>query len=269
MFFERFDPAVCVYEKLFSVYFSAVNLTRRQHHHDKWIGIDWGYQHHCAVFWASKVTLPDENGDEYEATLIYREMVVNKTGEAELAELIAKECVYIDSDGNEQQENIAEIFLSPDCWAKRTSQNTIAEEIGNTLSHYKLPYPTVADDDRVGGARLMDEMLSSRPNSKLLISSECDELIEAIPRMQRDEKNDEDVKKTKTKNDDIYDGCRYTLKSQLAAGKTSFEMRRQKILSQCTNGNEKLFVDLRLRAEKKRGNGIVFGKPRSFGRPSR
>ena len=56
MFFERFDPAVCVYEKLFSVYFSAVNLTRRQHHHDKWIGIDWGYQHHCAVFWASKVT---------------------------------------------------------------------------------------------------------------------------------------------------------------------------------------------------------------------
>ena len=48
-------------------------------------------------------------------------------------------------------EKIDAVYLSPDAFAHRTSESSIAEQIGEVLTANKLPYPIEADNDRVGG----------------------------------------------------------------------------------------------------------------------
>ena len=71
-----------------------------------------------------------------------------------------------------------------------------------------------ADNDRVGGARLMYELLDS--DSWLILTS-CPRLIECIPTLIYDEDNLEDVLKVDHTEgaigDDPFDGARYGLKS--------------------------------------------------------
>jgi hypothetical protein len=127
----------------------------------------------------------------------------------------------------------------------------------------RLPYPTPADDDRVGGARLMDELLSRRPDPGLYISENCEHLLETIPTLMRDDRNVEDVRKVDgQRSDDIYDACRYTLKSQLGAGDMPLSVQRQKILAACGTNQERYFTDLGFQARKKQGIGITFGRRR-------
>jgi len=261
LYFSKFDPALCKLDK-----FVADRLVHRQPWHPKWIAIDWGYQHYTAVFWGSMVTFTNEEGEKFDLMLVYRELVINQTGERALAQQIVDMCRYTDEDGDEAFEKIDEVYLSPDAFAKRTSANTIAEEIGAVLSANKMPYPSPADDDRIGGARLLDEMTSARPLPEMLISERCEELLETIPMLQRDDKEIEDVKKTKQKLDDVYDGWRYLAKSKIGAGKTPFQVERQRILAQCPDNNARLFADLALRKKHQQGAGIVFCQRRSFGR---
>jgi hypothetical protein len=260
LYFSKFDPAITKLDK-----FVADRLVHKQTWHKKWIGIDWGYQHHTAVFWATMCTWTDELGEKFDKLLIYRELVINQTGERALAQMIVDACRFRDDQDDECFEDIESVYLSPDAFAKRTSSNTIAEEIGAVLTANRMPYPAPADDDRVGGARLVDEMLSARPIPEMLISERCEELLAAIPMLQRDDKEIEDVKKTKQKLDDVWDGYRYTVKSHGEAGKTPFQVERQRILAQCPDGNTKLFADLALRKKHQQGAGITFTKRRSFG----
>lgn len=260
LYFSKFDPAVTRLDK-----FLAERLVRKQPWHSKWIGIDWGYAHYTCVLWGSWCTWTTEDGEKIDKMLVYRELVVNQTGERELARQIVDACRYNDDEGNEQYEKIDAVYLSPDCFAKRTSQNTIAEEIGAILSANRFPYPSPADDDRVGAARLIDEMLSARPIPELLISERCEELLETLPMLQRDEKDVEDVKKTRGKIDDIYDSLRHLVKSHLDSGKTPFQVERQRILDQCPDNNARLFADLALRNKKKAGTGVVLVRRRGYG----
>lgn len=229
-------------------------------------GLVWtGDSDPCAVYWLSQVTISDEGGRTRDVPVVYREMVVQKVGEEELAREIVEKSVYRDSRGKEVQENIANIFLSPDAYQKRGSQNTVAEQLGDIFTANRLPYPTPADDDRIGGARLIDGLLSRRPDVGLLISDKCDELIEAIPTLMRDESRVEDVRKFPgQRSDGIYDALRYALKSQLDAEAVPFDVQRQRILQQCGTNQERFFTDLTLKAKKGSGTGITFGRRRRF-----
>lgn len=263
-FFEKFDPALTKMNK-----FLSRRLVQNQKWQPKWIGIDWGFENYAACFIASRVDIIDEEGVPRDAILIFKEIVVNKTGERDLARLIYEACTYKDESGQERQYNISDIYLSPDAFSKRGSQNTIAEELGEALNKYRLPYPVAADDDRVGGWRLMDEMLSLRPDPELRISEECEDLLMAIPQLIRDDVKVEDIKKIKTgggKIDDIADGIRYTLKSHLQNAKTPAEVERQRLMASCGTNQERYFADLSLKQTRKKGNGIRFLKPRFRGR---
>src|SRR5581483_2655776 len=249
-YFEKYDPAETKIDK-----WMARRLVESQPWQAKWLGIDWGYNHWASVFWFATVEISDTDGQKRDVTLVYRELVVRQAGEKELGRNI------VELTG---KEKISAVYLSPDAFAKRGAQNTIAEQIGEVLVASHLPYPDPADDDRVGGARLMDQLLSLRP-CDLLISEDCGELLESIPLLQVDEKNREDVKKTELKSDDIYDGCRYGLKSKLGGTKTPWEIERERALTACTTPQEKFWTDLALQQRKKQTKVVRFMKPRTFG----
>jgi len=259
-YFDKFDPAICVMDK-----YLVRRLVHGQPWHPKWLGIDWGFRHWATAYWFSNVTITDEEGKPHDKTIVYDELVVQGTGSRELAQLIAKKCRWTDENGREQVTNIQAVYLSPDAFASRDAENTVAEKLDEALSPFKLPRSTPADDDRVGGARLIDEMFSRRPEPDLLVSEECEELIDAIPNLQVDEKNPEDVAKTKLRSDDIYDGFRYGLKSMLASGKTPFAVERDRIMSMCHTNQEKFWTDIALKQKRKAAAGIRFFRPRGFG----
>lgn len=89
----------------------------------RWIGMDWGYAHDSAVFWACQ----HPNGQ----VIIYREAVVSKVGAEELGALIARESLP-DLAGLQDRHMV--LHLSPDAFARRDDTNTIAEQIARGIS---------------------------------------------------------------------------------------------------------------------------------------
>jgi phage terminase large subunit len=168
----------------------------------RWISIDWGFEHPSAVYWHAS------RNDGVVVT--YREFVQNRLSPRMLAAAIAERC--LDRTGN--LERIREIFLSPDAFAQRTADATIAEQLGDGLAAAGLPRPAPADNDRVGGWMLMYQALES---DHWLIAENCTRLIQNLPTLTRDPANVEDV--LKCDGDDPADAARYGLKSALEPGR--------------------------------------------------
>jgi hypothetical protein len=195
----------------------------------RWISIDWGFQHPSAVYWHCAVPGPtaniskchpersegsqrngslrsfgpatnaDPQDDNPYRVVTYREFVQNGLSPRMLAQAIAE---------HSGRERISEIFLSPDAFAHRTSESSIAEQLGDVLVANGLPRPTPADDDRVGGWQLMYQMLES---NAWVITENCAKLIECIPQLVRDNRRQEDIRKVD--GDDSADAARYGLVS--------------------------------------------------------
>ncbi|MGH8276941.1 MAG: hypothetical protein ACRETH_09625 [Steroidobacteraceae bacterium] len=116
-----------------------------------------------------------------------------------LAQGIAERCA---------RERIIEVFLSPDAFAHRTSEASIAEQLGDVLVANGLPRPAPADDDRMGGWQLMYQLLES---DAWMITENCSKLIECLPTLVRDQRRVEDIRKME--GDDPADAARYGLVS--------------------------------------------------------
>jgi hypothetical protein len=106
------------------------------------------------------------------------------------------------------RERISDVFLSPDAFAHRTSEASIAEQLGEVLAAGGLPRPAPADDDRVGGWQLMYQLLES---DAWLITENCAKLIDCLPQLVRDDRRVEDIRKVD--GDDPADGARHGLVS--------------------------------------------------------
>lgn len=269
-YFVRYDHTEVEIDSL-----TAMELVKTQPWHKKWIGFDWGFNDFTAVYWGATITLMTEDGGKYDVTCIYREHVTRMTD----SETLAKEvCDMTD-------ERIETVYMSPDTKEKRDSQNTIRETIGNYFIKNGLPYPQDADTDRVGGARLLDELMAHNipdPNHAdrtitlplLRISTDCAELLQAIPKLMRDDKNPNDVLKHKRDNDptdDIYDAWRYCVKSKFEAGNVPFSVMRQRMLAECSTNQERFWVDTNLKLGKRHDGFVRFGRKsytRNSGRSS-
>ena len=80
----------------------------------------------------------------------YREFVQNGLSPRMLGQAIVERT---------KRERIREIYLSPDAFAHRTSEASIAEQLGEVLEQNGLPRPVPANDDRIGGWQLMYQLL--------------------------------------------------------------------------------------------------------------
>jgi hypothetical protein len=169
----------------------------------RWISIDWGFQHPSAVYWhvaepervasGRRPATSEENCGPRIVT--YREFVQNGLSPRMLGQAIAERC---------KGEKIQEIYLSPDAFAHRTSEASIAEQLGEVLAQNGLPRPVPADDDRIGGWQLMYQMLEQ---DAWVITENCGRLIECLPQLVRDNRRVEDVRKME--GDDPADAARY------------------------------------------------------------
>jgi len=121
-------------------------------------------------------------------------------------------------DAGSVRERIDAIYLSPDAFARRTDEASIAEQMGDVFVSAGLPRPIPADDDRVGGWMLMYQMLDA---GEWLIGENCTELIRTLPVLVRDAARVEDVEKMD--GDDAADAARYGLKSRYGARPNSRE----------------------------------------------
>jgi phage terminase large subunit len=190
----------------------------------RWISIDWGFQHPSAVYWHCAVPVPHRTVISSEARnlssahaqrdpsvaslprddnpcriVTYREFVQNGLSPRMLAQGIAE---------RSGREGISEIFLSPDAFAHRTAEASIAEQLGDVLVANGLPRPAPADDDRIGGWQLMYQLLES---DAWVMTENCAKLIECLPLLVRDDRRVEDIRKMD--GDDPADGARYGLVS--------------------------------------------------------
>src|SRR5260370_1294524 len=190
----------------------------------RWISIDWGFQHPSAVYWHCAVpgrpsfAIPSEarnfsssygqrdpsaaplSQDDNPCRIVtYREFVQNGLSPRMLAQAIAE---------RSGRERINEIFLSPDAFAHRTSEASIAEQLGDVLVANGLPRPAPADDDRIGGWQLMYQLLES---NAWVITENSAKLIECISQLLRDDRRQEDI--PKIDGDDPADAARYGLVS--------------------------------------------------------
>jgi Terminase large subunit, T4likevirus-type, N-terminal len=112
-------------------------------------------------------------------------------------------------------EKIDAIYLSPDAFARRTDEASIADQMGDVFVAAGFPRPIPADNDRVGGWMLMYQMLDA---GEWLLTENCVELIRTIPNLVRDPARVEDIEKMD--GDDPADAARYGLKSRYGAGRS-------------------------------------------------
>jgi phage terminase large subunit len=186
----------------------------------RWISIDWGFQHPSAVYWHCAVPgvvprdssfvnrgKPPDHDSLHESPVTnhqsrivtYREFVQNNLSPRMLAQGIAE---------RSGRERITEVFLSPDAFAHRTAEASIAEQLGDVLVANGLPRAVPADDDRVGGWQLMYQLLES---DAWVITENCAKLIDCLPTLVRDDRRVEDIRKMG--GDDPADAARYGLVS--------------------------------------------------------
>ena len=188
----------------------------------RWISIDWGFQHPSAVYWHCAVpaaahsrqltadrrtpqSTPSSSAVSCELSAVgsqivtYREFLQNGLSPRMLAQGIAE---------RSGRENISDVFLSPDAFAHRTAEASIAEQLGDVLAVNGLPRPAIADDDRIGGWQYMYQLLES---NAWIVTENCTKLIECIPTLVRDTARVEDIRKMD--GDDPADSARYGLVS--------------------------------------------------------
>jgi hypothetical protein len=176
----------------------------------------------------------EKNARAETRVVTYREYVTHRTAPRDLARQIIARSV----DGRVARENPAEkieaIYLSPDAFARRTDEASIAEQMGDVFVAAGLPRPIPADDDRIGGWMLMYQMLEA---GEWLITENCIELIRVLPTLIRDPARIEDAEKMD--GDDAADAARYGLKSRYAA-RRSGAMRppmEQRLAEQVTSAD--------------------------------
>lgn len=84
----------------------------------RWIGVDWGYIHPSAILWGVK--------SPWGQVYIYREVGLRRVEPVELGVMIAR---LSKDDLKGVESHHMNVFLSPDAYAKRESENTVASQI--------------------------------------------------------------------------------------------------------------------------------------------
>jgi phage terminase large subunit len=214
----------------------------------RWFSLDWGRAHNFAAYWHTTAS----DGRH----ITYREWSSNNLTPRMLGEGIVERS--IDSEG--RPERIEQFFLSPDAFADRTGDSTIAEQLRDVACRGdRFPLPAEASDDRLGGWELLYQLLEA---DQWLIAANCEKLIENLPTLIRDDKKVEDIQKVT--GDDPADSARYGLYSRLGAVAESKEIRGAKKVENVTdNTSRAMILEKFYEDERKKEQPIAVGRRHS------
>ena len=211
-------------------------------HWARFISIDYGYDHLCAVYWYAV----DEDGEVY----IYKEFVCRHKTYTQVAEKIC--------ELTEEDEDIDYIVADPSIWAKKGNGEGMsgAEEMQEVFEDEGKNWVlTPADNDRQIGWGIMREWLKidqrdGKPHSRLHVSKDLTMWWKYVPMLQRDPKKPEDVLKatiqkddgTISYSDDPGDSTRYGLMSRPHPRKKKAPEERRDRYGQIPKKNKGLSV---------------------------
>ena len=210
----------------------------------KWVSLDWGFAHEFAVYWHA--TAPDGRH------ITYREWVDRGLTPRMLAEgIVERSVTHYDGSSTPSPERIQQFFVSPDAFADRTGESTIAEQLREVACRgNRFPVPAEASDDRVGGWQCMYQLLES---SGWLVAENCTRLISCLPTLIHDtKKNPEDVEKVD--GDDPADAARYGIYSRLGNLRAPVEVRAAQEVEGITDPTARHIVLDRFHEKEKKAN---------------
>jgi phage terminase large subunit len=218
---------------------------------DRWIAIDWGFEHHCVALWFARVTIRDpladilRKGKKTKTVIVcYRELVMRKSNEY----LVAEKIVEKNWSTAEDFDPIKAIYLSPDRFGKDKPEHSIASNMGDVFHENGMPRPERARNDRVDGWRLTYTLLDT---DELCVLDRCTDTIESIPRLMRSEKDPEDAEK---EGDELFlDVCealRYGVMSYASKAPVPEEVEMAERLQQISDPTARYMEYLRLSAKQ-------------------
>jgi hypothetical protein len=260
----------------------------------RWISMDWGFEHPAAIHWhtappasfaadsensrrrlgdsqpwdAGRNRLASSTEDHWAGdassreqirlparhrVVTYREFLAQHLAPRALAAAI----VDHSRDREGKLEHVDAIYLSPDAFARRTDEASIAEQMGDVFATAGLPRPVPADNDRIGGWMLMYQMLA---DGDWLIADSCAELIRTLPELVRDAVNVEDI--AKRDGDDAADSARYGLKSRASAkpGKPPLEQQFQERITS-NDPTIRAIQARKFEVERRAANAAMISRP--------
>jgi hypothetical protein len=174
-----------------------------------WIAIDWGFAHNTVALFAA-----------YDGTntFVYDEIVINEKTPPELGAIIGQRANPAAPQG--RPSNIQTVYLAHDAFSRIDAVRTRADQLGEALAVWGLPFPTMASRDRIGGWNLITAMLRT---GTLKISTACPRLIEKIQTLKRDPVKPEDA--FKEEGDDEMDALYKLLASRPIEPEMPFDLR--------------------------------------------
>jgi hypothetical protein len=191
-----------------------------------WGGWDWGMGH-WNTFYAFTKALVRPPGKLYSVerepdlsdyklkTVCFAEIVTKQKEYTTMVSMISRiKCPW------DRQQTIKprSIYFSHEKFKRQITFRSPADEISQYLLQNKLCAVTPGTIDRVGSAAYVYQVLKK---GELVITSNCTEIIKAVPILQSDPTSLDDVEKTATKEDDCYDGFRHGVFGELAPGRES------------------------------------------------
>jgi phage terminase large subunit len=191
-----------------------------------WMGSDWGIAHFTVVLWFTRALVRQADGTRKLAVVCYRELAFNETDIDPAAKTVKESFNGYPAypKGEDELKKIQHTFISHEIFARRSSprpDQTVAAELSRAFKALGLPECTRAagsasHQERIDGATLIRNSLFT---GDLAITSNCTQLIRAIPLLARDEKEPEDVAKTSGIEDDLFDALKHGTLSVLGPHK--------------------------------------------------
>lgn len=257
----------------------------------RWLSTDWGKTHYCSTHWHGKTLCsPSEVkrllGWDVTRPLnivsTYRRMIVNEQTSTQVGKAL------VDKTPIREREQLQRYFFSPEQFGERDSENTVPIMIGREFSPFNMPIPEVADNSRVPGWQLMYTLLNNTriwatpPDKRTVemeaeagdtvwvISTECPELLDALPLAMRNVKDLDDIIKTdKGQADmkmDVLDDNRYGLQSMLGSGYKPEKVKHAENLMEMWHKNhdpnQLTMAEISYRATQNQGGFQVSGRRR-------
>lgn len=257
----------------------------------RWMSTDWGKTHYCSSHWHGKTLLSPSEVKQWlgwdvpiplNVVSTYRRMIVNEQTSTQVGRGL------VDRTPVREREQLRRYFLSPDAFADKDAENTTADLISAELRKFNLPPAEQAINARKAGWGLMatllnntriwatapdkrtPEMLAAVGDTVWIISTECPEILDALPLLMRNPKDLDDVVKTDLsqtdKKMDVADDVRYGLISMLSPGakpeKVKHAEKLLNILNTTGDRNAMTMAEISFRAMQSRGEFQVSGRRR-------
>lgn len=193
-----------------------------QPHQAVWAGWDWGMAHHNALFLFTRALVRKPGGEYRPKTVCFAEIVTTGRSQTDLIAMLQTKLRY--PSGDRRPFRLSAIYFSHEKFNRTMEQHTPAEVLSGLLRDIGQPPVSPATRDRIASASFVYNLLQT---GDLVILDSCPEIIAALPTLQRDPDELDDVLKVDNKADDCYDGFRYGLFGQLAPRGKSREVIEQ------------------------------------------